>query len=390
MARLYLKPGVERRLKNVYLWVFNNQVAAVEDLTENGDIVEVFSSKNRPVGVGYYNRHSLISVRMLSFGPQEIPPDFFRDRITRALERRTTLLPDCTACRLVYSEADLLPGLIVDRYDRFLSVQALTLGMDRLTERILPDLIETLQPSGIVLRNDSPFRAREGLDQYVRVAYGDVPDLVEIVENDARFCVDLRRGQKTGFFFDQRTNRHICRSLSRGRRVLDCFSYSGGFSINAALGGAVSVLAVDESADALALVADNAARNGLESIVDTRKADCFDLLRSLFTAGERFDLIVLDPPAFVKSKEKLAEAVRGYKEINLSAMKLLNPGGILITCSCSYQLSQVDFLNTITAAARDARRLCHVRSLSGQADDHPVLLTMPETQYLKCAVLEVL
>lgn len=390
MARVVLKPGVERRLKNVYLWIFNNQIDFVEDLTENGDIVDVYSSKNRPIGVGYYNRHSLISVRILAFGPAEINPDFFRHRITAAIERRRSITAASTAYRAIYSEADFLPGLIVDRYDRWLSVQTLTLGVDRLLDHIVPVLVDMFEPDGIILRNDSPFRQREGLESRVDIAYGSIPETLEIEEHGARFGVDLRHGQKTGFFFDQRTNRALCRQLAHGRRALDCFCYSGGFSINAALGGAVSVTSVDESADALEHVAQNAARNGVEPIVSTIMADCFSMLRDLHAEEERFDLIILDPPAFVKSKEKLSQAVKGYKEINLSAMKLLNPGGILITCSCSYQLSQIDFLNTITAAARDARRLCHIRYLTGQAEDHPILLTMPETQYLKCAILEVL
>lgn len=390
MARVYLKPGIERRLRHVYLWIFNSQIDHVEDLDENGDLVEIYSSKDAFVGVGYYNRHSLIAVRILSFEPTEINSEFFISRLQIALHRRLTALTESTTCRAVYSEADLLPGLIVDRYGDYLSVQALTLGIDRLIDRILPALIETFNPGGIVLRNDSPFRKREGLDTFVSVAHGEIPETVEIYENTARFGIDLLHGQKTGFFFDQRNNRALCRSLSSNRRVLDCFCYSGGFSINGALGGATSVLAVDDSEDALRLVNDNAARNNVDSIIATRKADCFTLLRDLYRDRERFDLIVLDPPAFVKSKEKLREAIRGYKEINLSAMKLLNPGGILITCSCSYQLSQVDFLNMITSAARDAHRLCHVRHLTGQAEDHPVLLTMPETSYLKCAVLEML
>ncbi|MBD3403895.1 methyltransferase domain-containing protein [candidate division GN15 bacterium] len=389
MVRLLLKPGIERRLKNVYLWIFNNQIERVEDLQNNGDLVEIISSKGRPVGIGYFNRHSLIAVRVLSFQSETIDQAFFHQRISRAIERRARLSPNATSGRIVFSEADLLPGLIVDRFGPYLSVQLLTLGMERLWPIIEPVLVELLRPEAIVLRNDSPAREREGLDRKVEIAHGEVPDVVEIDEYGLKFGVDMRGGQKTGFFFDQRDNRRICRNLAANGRVLDCFSYTGGFALNAARGGAVSVLAVDESDEALQLLERNAARNNLDGIT-TRRADCFVLLRELQKSGERFDLIILDPPAFVKSKEKLREAVRGYKEINLSAMKLLSPGGILISCSCSYQLSPVEFLNMITSAARDARRLCHLREFTTQAPDHPVLLTMPETQYLKCAVLEMI
>jgi 23S rRNA (cytosine1962-C5)-methyltransferase len=266
----------------------------------------------------------------------------------------------------------------------------LTLGIEKLSAQIIEALANVLNPKGILLRNDSPAREREGLQQKVELAYGEIPDKVVIDEYGLKFQVDLKSGQKTGFFFDQRENCQMVRNIARDKRVLDCFCYSGGFALNACQGGATSVLAVDESESALQLARTNSELNGFGGKVTVLQADCFEKLRDLHNRGEKFDLIILDPPAFVKSKEKLGEALKGYKEINLSAMKLLTPEGILVTCSCSYQLSEQDFLKMLRSAARDSKRSFKLLKFTSQAPDHPVLLSMPETKYLKSAFLQAL
>lgn len=390
MGKVYLKEKEERRVKAGHFWIFNNEIASVEELQENGEIVDIYTWQQKFLGRGYYNRHSLIAVRLITYQKETIGSDFFFNRIQQAIQNRKKLYPELDSYRLIYSEGDLLPGLIVDKYADYLSVQFLTLGMEKLSELILKSLIELLNPRGIILRNDSPSREREGLEQKVEVVHGETLERVTIDEYGLKFQVDLKAGQKTGFFFDQRENRLLVRGLSQDKKVMDCFCYSGGFGLNALKGGATSVLAVDESESALELVRSSAETNRFSERITTQPGDCFQLLRDFAKKKIAFDLIILDPPAFVKSKEKLSEGMKGYKEINLSAMKLLSPEGILVTCSCSYQLSAQDFLKTIRATARDARRSFKLLDFTSQAPDHPVLLAMPETQYLKCAFLQAL
>lgn len=390
MGRVYLKEKEEGRIQAGHLWIFNNEIASVEDLQENGELVEIHSWQQKFLGQGYYNRHSLIAVRVLSRVKGPIDVKFFANKISQAALRRKKIYPDSDSYRLIYSEGDLLPGLVVDKYGDYLVAQFLTLGIERLSDLVLKSLIEIISPKGILLRNDTPSREREGLEQEVKVAWGEVPEVVEIDEGGLKYKVDLRAGQKTGFFFDQKENRRLVSQLSQGKRVLDCFCYSGGFAINAGRGGAVSVLAIDESEEALDLVRTNARLNGFSDRVETLAGDAFEKLRDLQKGKKLYDLIILDPPAFVKSKERLGGGMKGYKEINLSAMKLLAREGILVTCSCSYQLSWEDFLKTIRAAARDAKRSFKMLYFTTQAPDHPILLAMPETQYLKCVFLQAL
>ena len=390
MGKVYLKEKEERRVKAGHLWIFNNEIASLEELQENGEIVDVFTGGPKFVGRGYYNRHSLIAVRLPTYEKEPLDADFFSSRIQQAIQYRKRFYPELDSYRLIYSEGDLLPGLIVDKYADYLSVQFLTLGTERFSDLILKSLIELLNPLGIILRNDSPSREREGLEQKVEVTYGEIPESVSIDEYGLKFQVDLRAGQKTGFFFDQRENRRLIRELSQDKKVLDCFCYSGGFGLNALKGGATSVLAVDESASALELVRSSAEANRFSERITTQPGDCFQMLRDFTKKKVAFDLIILDPPAFVKTKEKLSQGMKGYKEINLSAMKLLSPQGILVTCSSSYQLSAEDFLKTLRSAARDARRSFKLLNFTTQAPDHPILLAIPETQYLKCAFLQTL
>lgn len=390
MPKIILKPKEERRVLAGHLWVFNNEIASIEDLQENGEIVDIYSWGQKFIARGYYNRHSLISARILTYQKEEIDSAFFAKRIRRAYHFRQQLYPGLDSYRLFFSEADLLPGLIVDKYQDYLVAQFLTLGIEKLSAQIIEALTEVFNPQGILLRNDSPTREREGLEQKVEVIYGEVPDELVIDEYGLKFQVDSKSGQKTGFFFDQRENRQIVRNMSKDKKVLDCFCYSGGFALNACQGGANSVLAVDESEPALELVRANADLNGFAGRVTAIQADCFEKLRDLQKRGEKFDLVILDPPAFVKSKEKLGEALKGYKEINLSAMKLLSPEGIIVTCSCSYQLSEEDFLKMLRSSARDSKRTFKLLNFTTQTPDHPILLSMPETKYLKCAFLQAI
>jgi 23S rRNA (cytosine1962-C5)-methyltransferase len=388
MGELILKPTEDRRIRAGHLWVFSNEIAEARDIGENGQVVDVVSSRGRFLGRAYYNKHSLIAARLLTSRREEIDRAFFVSRLTKALDYRKEALGSIRSGRMVFSESDLLSGLIVDKYESYLVVQLLTLGMERLRETILSVLVEVFSPQGILLRNDSPFRRFESLPEEVSVVHGELPAQVEIDEAGARFAVDLRSGQKTGFFFDQRDNREIVRRLAGGKRVLDCFCYSGGFAINGARGGAASVLAVDDSQAALEMLMRNAELNGVADRISPARADCFDFLRELSKSGDRFDLIVLDPPAFVKSKSQLKAGLTGYREINLTAMKLLSPDGILVTCSCSQNLSVSAFEEVLRAAARDARVRLRQHAQLAQAADHPVLQAMPETQYLKGFVLQ--
>lgn len=390
MGKIKLKKGEEKRIKAGHLWIFNNEIDKVSNLEENGEIVEILDSKGTFVARGYYNKHSLISVRILTRNlKQEIDKIFLKEKINQAFTHRKNIYPQLSSYRVVYSEGDLLPGLIVDKYENFLSLQILTLGMERLKPIVMEVLEEIFQPQGMILKNDSAFRELEGLKKEITIAKGNFNSPIIIEENGLKFHVDLLKGQKTGFFFDQRENRNWVASLSKNRKVLDCFCYTGGFALSAAKGGAKGVWGVDESESAIKLAEQNAQLNNFGNVT-FQNQEVFNFLRKLNSAGEKFDMVILDPPAFVKSKEKLKEGIKGYKEINLQAMKLLDSGGILISCSCSYQLSKEDFLNMIKSAAADSGKSFRLVKELIQAADHPVLLAMPETQYLKGVILEVL
>jgi 23S rRNA (cytosine1962-C5)-methyltransferase len=315
---------------------------------------------------------------------KSLAEDWLRQRIEQALEWRETVAAGAEAYRVVHGEGDGVPSLIVDRYRDHLVVQTLSQGTEAAKAEIVDVLVELLKPKGILERNDPRVRSLEGLDQRVSVLHGDVPQTVEVNEGDVRFLVDLRKGQKTGLFLDQRENHLVARGYARGR-VLDGFTYDGGFALQVAR-EAEEVLAVDLSADALGRVRANAALNGLTNVTP-RDANVFDLLRSLDDEGERFDTVILDPPAFAKSRKAVDKALRGYKEINLRALKILRPGGCLITCSCSYHVDEDDFEALLAEAAVDARATVSLVEKRRQARDHPVLLGVPETHYLKCFVL---
>jgi 23S rRNA (cytosine1962-C5)-methyltransferase len=372
----------EVRVARGHPWVFRSDVTR-HDTVPPGALVEVIGARDRTLGFAFFSNRSEIRLRMVSRG-ETLAPTFLRDRLRAALRFRETVAAGASACRLVHGEGDGLPSLVVDRYGEHLVVQTLSQGTGRRKAEIAALLVEELRPEGILARNDPKVRALEGLPQEVGLLHGTVPETVEVSEGAVRFAADLWKGQKTGLFLDQRENHLMARAYARGR-VLDAFTYDGGFALQVA-DRADSVLAVDLSAEALGRVRANAARNGLTN-VDTADRNVFDLLRELSDAGERFDTVILDPPAFAKSKGAVEKAVRGYKEINLRALKLLPPGGCLVTCSCSYHVHEADLEEILAAAAADAGASVNVVEKRRQARDHPVLLGVPETYYLKCFVL---
>jgi 23S rRNA (cytosine1962-C5)-methyltransferase len=366
-------------------WIYRSDVAEVE--ADAGDLVQVLGFRGRPVGYALFSDESEITLRMIAFGPVPPSPDFVAERLAAAIAYRETLALDATAYRLVHGEADRLPSLIVDRYGDYLVVQALSQGIDRRLPEIAAALMAIAHPKGILARNDPRVRLLEGLAQHVEVIHGEVPDRIEVREGAVHYQVDPWRGQKTGLFLDQRENREAALRYARGR-LLDAFSYNGGFALSLAK-KCDPVLAVDISADAVARIRENATRNGLGN-VEARAMNVFDELRELERTGARFDTIVLDPPAFAKSKSAIAKALSGYKEINLRALKLLEPGGFLITCSCSYNVREEMFLDVVSAAAADAGAEVSLVEKRAQGRDHPILISVPETYYLKCLILRKL
>ncbi|MGD0885454.1 MAG: class I SAM-dependent rRNA methyltransferase [Thermodesulfovibrionales bacterium] len=371
-----------------HLWVFSNELATSPKQFEPGELVELRDRNDTFLGIGYINPHSLISVRILTRQREAIDPSFFRKRILDALNYRRRFVKDANSFRVIFSEGDFLPGLIVDKYNDCLSLQFLTAGIEKWADTLIALLEEILSPSVMVLRNDSSARALEGLNREKKVIKGSLEQLPVIREDSLSFEMDPLSGQKTGLFLDQRENRLAFSRLIEKGVGLDLFCYGGAWSMHLAGKGA-QVVGVDESDSALALARRNAALNGLSERCTFEKADVFELLRNEKTAGNLYDFIVLDPPAFAKSRTKVKEALRGYREINGNAMGLLKKGGFLATSSCSYHIDRESFMEMLRRAARDAGRQVRLIETRSQAKDHPVVLSMPETEYLKAVFLEV-
>jgi 23S rRNA (cytosine1962-C5)-methyltransferase len=389
IATLPLHKDHERRLLLGHPWVFSNEIASDLRQYEPGSLVDVYAHGGTFLGRGYINPRSLIAVRLLTHRREPIDTAFFQRRLEAAWQRRERLFPGQQSYRLVYSEGDLLPGLIVDRYQDHLVVQTLTLGMELRTERICEALEGLCHPQTIVARNDVGIRALEGLPLEKKLLRGGSHAPVEIWEDDLRFQVDLWEGQKTGFYLDQRENRCTLRPFLKGGRVLDAFCYTGAWALHAGRAGATRVLGVDASGRAVECAREHASANGLQDTCQFTAADVFDYLKEADARREHFDCIVLDPPAFVKSRSKMREGLHGYWEINRRALRLINAGGYLISCSCSYHVDPETFRTTLARAARAARRTAVLIEMRAQGRDHPVLLPMSEAAYLKCAVIAV-
>lgn len=386
---VYLKRERRPRIEAGHPWIFQSEIGRITGSPNPGDIVKVVNHAGAFIGMGYINPHSQIIVRLLTRQDEEINENFFRRRLQEALSLRRTVVDEkSNAYRLVYGEADALPGLTIDVYDKYASMQVLALGMERWTDIIVDGVTELLGLKGIVLRNDVPVRELEGLEQLVEFAREKFNTTVEIRENGLSMMVDLWNGQKTGYFLDQRENRAYIAPFVKDAEVLDCFSHTGSFAVHAAGFGATSVTAVDISALAIAGVKQNAYLNSL-STIEGVEANAFDFLRQEVEGGKSYDVVMLDPPAFTKNKASIPAARRGYKEINLRGIKLVKPGGYLVTSSCSYHMSRDDFFSVLADAGADAHRQVKVVANRGQAADHPVLLAAQETSYLKFVVAQV-
>jgi 23S rRNA (cytosine1962-C5)-methyltransferase len=376
--------GVER-LRLGHLWVYRSDIRSAQ--AEPGAVVRLTDERGRFHGRAFYSDKSQISVRLLT--REDVPADraFFTERLRRAAAYRKLVVENSEACRLVYSEADLLPSLIVDRYGDYLVIQTLSQATDRLKSLFTEILVELFSPKGVLERNDPRVRLLEGLDQRVSVLHGEVPAEIVVKENGVAFAYDLLKGQKTGSFLDQRENHWAARRYASGE-VLDCFCYQGGFALTIA-DKCAHVEGIDMAPAAVEAARRNQQLNSISN-VHFREGNTFDLLKEYDEACRRFQMVILDPPAFAKNRESIPAAHRGYKEINLRALKLLEPGGFLVTCSCSYHITEALFLQIVAEAANDARRNIVVAERRTQGQDHPILLTMPETHYLKCLIVKAL
>ncbi|WP_019119946.1 class I SAM-dependent rRNA methyltransferase [Brevibacillus massiliensis] len=427
MATVYLQKQRKKRLEAGHPWIYQSEVLEIKGEYQPGDIVEVVNHQGHFLAKGYINPRSQMIVRVLTYNPdEEIDLPFFVRRMKRAGEYRRRFVDNPQACRLIYGEADFLPGLIVDRYNDILVAQILSLGMECRRDLIKQALIEVFAPKGIYLRNDVPVRELEGLAQTKEVLYGECPEEVTIVENGLTYVVDIVNGQKTGFFYDQRENRAAIAPLMRGwgeahgitlqqvetddgpavkpvdRRgrivknpfwdgaeVLECFTHTGSFTLNACKHGAKKVTALDISEHAIATAKRNITLNGFLHRVEFVVANAFDYLRESAEAGKQWDVVILDPPAFAKSRSAVKGACRGYKDINLHGMKLVREGGFLVTASCSYHMSPELFLETIQSAAFDAKKILRLVEWRGAGNDHPEISGAEEGHYLKFAIFEV-
>ena len=382
--------GRQKKLLQGHPWVYGNEIERVEGEIEDGGLVTVVDFRGRYMGTGFYNSKSLITVRLLTHRQEEITDELIASRVKAACDYRRFVMnrPGTDSCRLIYGEADRLPGVIADRFGGVIVLQVLALGMERFTQMIADALLACEKPDCLLLQNDDAIRRKEGMECFARVLYGTLPEENIIHENGVKLAVDVLGGQKTGYFLDQKDNHLFVRQFCKDARVLDCFSYIGAFALNAAAAGAKEVTAVDISEAAVQLIEKNAALNGAD--ITAVCANCFDFLRAQVKAGEKYDVVVLDPPAFTKAHANMASACRGYKEIALSAMRLLPAGGVLATHSCSYHMPEEIFVNTVLSAAQDLHRQVRVITLRRQDIDHPVLAGYPESHYLKSLWLQML
>lgn len=384
---VYLRRGREQRVLGGHPWIFRSDIER-EDGAADGLPVRVLTSAGRFLAMAVYNPRSQISLRILSRRDEPVDGAFIRGRVRRALDYRRRFA-DLGSCRLIFAESDGLPAVIADKFGDVIVVQILCLGMERFKADIVDALVKELSPRGVYERNDVPVRELEGLSQQTGLLWGEVPDRVEMQENGVRFLVDVKEGQKTGFFLDQKENRAAIAPFVPGMRVLDCFTHTGSFALHAARYGAAEVTGVDISEHACACALENARLNGVEDRVRFECANAFDFLRAQQTAKAQYDVVILDPPAFTKTRSAVEGALRGYKEINLRGMKLTRDGGFFVTCSCSQHVTPDLFRGMLMDAQKDAHVQLRQIEWRTQGRDHPILLASPETQYLKCGIFQV-
>ena len=388
MPGLIIKP--RSRIFHGHEWIYGSEVKKVFGNPEPGSVITLKDFKDRALGTAIYNPKSQIVARRFSRRKQSLDADFFQRRIERAINYRKDMPGiDSQLCRLVWSESDGLPGVIVDRYGPHIVLQTLTLAMDQRIELIAEALVNLLNPDSITARNDSPSRVAEGMEPETRLLHGTEPEPFDLEHEGITYCIDLRSGQKTGLYLDQLSNYKQTARHAEGRRVLDCFTNQGGFALACAKAGAKEVIAIDSSAPALENARRNAEKSNLSNL-EFVEDNVFDYLKARDSEEERYDLIILDPPSFTRNKHSLKDAMRGYKEIHLRALKMLDPGGILATFTCSHHVSREDFLQMLTSASVDAKRTLRQTDTFAQRSDHPVIATIPETEYLKGMAFEVI
>ena len=387
-SKVYLIPGKEKRVYTRHPWVFRSDIHHTEGPCAPGDVVSIYSDKGRFLAKAFYNPNSQIALRILTWQDEEIDRAFIFRRVHEAVEYRRTFA-DLRSCRLIFAESDRLPALIADVFGSTVVIQCMSLGMERFKQDVIDAIVEEIHPDGIWERDDIPVRKLEGMEMKTGLLYGSVPDRVEMTENGIRFLVDVKEGQKTGFFLDQKENRAAIAPFVKGKKVLDCFTHTGSFALHAAHYGAADVTGVDISDYACEFATENARLNGFGDNVRFIAANAFDLLSEQSKAGQKYDVIILDPPAFTKTRSAVESALRGYKEINLRAMKMVVPGGYLVSCSCSQHVTPDLFKKMIQDAAYDARVSLRQVEFRSQGKDHPILPAAPETEYLKCGIYQV-
>ncbi|MBI3990888.1 MAG: class I SAM-dependent rRNA methyltransferase [Candidatus Omnitrophica bacterium] len=386
---IILKEGKDASLKAGHPWIYRSMIKSADGNPEPGEVIKIKSSRGRFLGMGLYNPKSEITVRVITHNDEPVDKEFLKNRILTANSKRKEIPEKTNAYRIISSEADFLPGLIVDRYGEILSIQTLSLGMEKFKEIIADLLIELTGIENIYERNDAPVRKMEGLEITKGILRGNFTPRTDVIENNIVFGVDLESGHKTGLYCDQRENRQALKEIVYGKEVLDCFCYTGGFGLYAKHYGASKALGIDISESAIKMASENLRKNKMDdSTVAFETGNGFDALRKFDKEKREFDVIILDPPSFTKNRESLEGAIRGYKEINLRALKILRPGGYLITFSCSYYINEELLLDIITSAAKDAHRPAFLVRILKQSLDHPVLLTVPETYYLKGFIIQ--
>lgn len=388
-CKFYLHSGKNKKVENGRPWVYIDEINEYDGEYENGDIVEVYGPRKNFIGKGYINDQSKITIRIMTRNiDEEINEEFFKKKFAAAWDYRKTVI-DTSSCRFIFGEADFLPGLTIDKFEDYFVIQISTLGMDKYRDLIVKILVEEYNAKGVYERSDLKTREIEGLEQTKGFLTEEFDTNVEIIENGVKYIVDLANGQKTGFFLDQKENRAAIHRICKDRDVLDCFTHTGSFALNAGIAGAKSVLGVDVSQHAVDCATRNAELNGLQDTVKFECHNAFDVLPTWSKEGRKFDVVILDPPAFTKSRNSINGATRGYKEINLRGMRMVKEGGYFITCSCSHYMSEDLLKRTISEAARDAHKTLRQIECRTQSSDHPILWTSDESYYLKFLIFQV-